>query len=404
MRGRHATRAEAPRRRSARPAARFRVPVDAPEWLLSPPVMRAFNGLYYWLHGGPPGPGGDRRIGSLVSCESFFYPLDVVARLEPALRPPRVPPVPVRACRGRRACPAIRDARAHRAAGAASFLAVIKDCGPAGPAPLSFPIEGVTLGLDLPYRGPATDALVHELNAVVIAAGGRVYLAKDAVTRAEDFARMMPRLAEWRARARPLGSRPPLPLRPVRAAPRGPRVKAAFVGATRGHRQALARRHGRARRRALPARPGRGGRSPSPRATSRRAARGRRCGTAALDLGGPAGFAAALDAADAALGGFDTLVVTGGLFGAPGGARARTRCGSSGCSRANFTGTALLCQQAAARLAERGGGVVCAFCSVAGERAREDQLPLRRVQGRALAPSSTASASPTPIAACAWSA
>ena len=28
-------------------------------------------------------------------------------------------------------------------------------------------------------------------------AGGRVYLAKDAVTRAEDFARMMPRLAEW---------------------------------------------------------------------------------------------------------------------------------------------------------------------------------------------------------------
>jgi decaprenylphospho-beta-D-erythro-pentofuranosid-2-ulose 2-reductase len=38
---------------------------------------------------------------------------------------------------------------------------------------------------------------------------------------------------------------------------------------------------------------------------------------------------------------------------------------------ANFTGTALLCQQAAARLAERGGGVVCAFSSVAGERARK---------------------------------
>jgi decaprenylphospho-beta-D-ribofuranose 2-oxidase len=84
-------------------------------------------------------------------------------------------------------------------AGAASFLAVIKDCGPAGPAPLSFPMEGVTLGLDLPHRGPATVELVHTLNAVVIAAGGRIYLAKDAVTRAEDFARMMPRLAEWRA-------------------------------------------------------------------------------------------------------------------------------------------------------------------------------------------------------------
>ena len=60
-------------------------------------------------------------------------------------------------------------------------------------------MEGTTLALDLPNRGAATEALVHELNATVIAHGGRVYLAKDAVTRAEDFARMMPRLAEWRA-------------------------------------------------------------------------------------------------------------------------------------------------------------------------------------------------------------
>ena len=33
----------------------------------------------------------------------------------------------------------------------------------------------------------------------MIANGGRIYLAKDAVTRAEDFARMMPRLGEWKA-------------------------------------------------------------------------------------------------------------------------------------------------------------------------------------------------------------
>ena len=37
------------------------------------------------------------------------------------------------------------------------------------------------------------------MNAVVIEAGGRVYLAKDAVTRAEDFQKMMPRLKEWQA-------------------------------------------------------------------------------------------------------------------------------------------------------------------------------------------------------------
>jgi decaprenylphospho-beta-D-ribofuranose 2-oxidase len=84
-------------------------------------------------------------------------------------------------------------------AGAASFLAVIKDCGPASDAYLSFPMEGTMLALDLPHRGAVTEALIHDLNATVAAHGGRIYLAKDAVTRPEDFARMVPRLPEWRA-------------------------------------------------------------------------------------------------------------------------------------------------------------------------------------------------------------
>ena len=32
-----------------------------------------------------------------------------------------------------------------------------------------------------------------------MASGARIYLPKDALTRAEDFARMMPRLGEWKA-------------------------------------------------------------------------------------------------------------------------------------------------------------------------------------------------------------
>jgi len=195
MRGRHATRAEVPSG-DPRPRRALRVPMDAPEWLLSPPAMRAFNGLYYWLKAG-------RRRGaagpSVVSYEAFFYPLDMITdwnRLYGRRGFLQFQCVVPRAA----GLAAMRELLERIArAGAASFLAVIKDCGPAGPAPLSFPIEGVTLGLDLPYRGPETVDLVHALNAVVIAAGGRIYLAKDAVTRAEDFARMMPRLAEWRA-------------------------------------------------------------------------------------------------------------------------------------------------------------------------------------------------------------
>jgi NAD(P)-dependent dehydrogenase (short-subunit alcohol dehydrogenase family) len=90
---------------------------------------------------------------------------------------------------------------------------------------------------------------------------------------------------------------------------------------------------------------------------------------APLDLAEPAGFAGALDAAERALGGLDALVVTGGAFGRPEDLAADpTRLAAL--LGTNFTGTVLLCQEAAARLAARGGGLICAFGSVAGDRAR----------------------------------
>ncbi|HKC09972.1 MAG TPA: SDR family NAD(P)-dependent oxidoreductase [Methylomirabilota bacterium] len=149
-------------------------------------------------------------------------------------------------------------------------------------------------------------------------------------------------------------------------------MKVAFVGATRGMGRALAR-----------ALAERGdalfllGRDAAEMARSARdlEARGPRApvGHAPLDLGRPAGFAEALDAADRALGGLDALVVTGGAFG-----RQEELAGDparlAALLEVNFTGTALLCQQAATRLAARGGGLVCAFSSVAGDRARRNYL------------------------------
>lgn len=191
MRGRHATRGEAPAGPPPEPR-HVAVPLDAPEWLLSPVLMRAFNWAYYRTHARRPG--SPPRI---VPYQGFFYPLDAIGDwnrlygrrgfLQYQCVVPRAAGAAVAVLLERLA-----------AAGAASFLAVIKDCGPESDAYLSFPLEGTTLALDLPYRGPATEALVHDLDAVVMAAGGRVYLAKDAVTRGEDFARMVPRLAEWR--------------------------------------------------------------------------------------------------------------------------------------------------------------------------------------------------------------
>jgi decaprenylphospho-beta-D-ribofuranose 2-oxidase len=191
MRGRHATAMEAAGR-APRARRLLHVPVDAPEWLLNPLFMRWFNYLYYRAHGGALA----RRV---VSCDRFFYPLDAVGQWNRLYGRRGFLQYQCVLPRAAGAAPVTALLDRLGAAGAASFLAVIKDCGPASEAYLSFPMEGTTLALDLAYRGPATEALIHELNALVIAHGGRVYLAKDAVTRAEDFARMVPRLAEWRA-------------------------------------------------------------------------------------------------------------------------------------------------------------------------------------------------------------
>ncbi len=93
-------------------------------------------------------------------------------------------------------------------------------------------------------------------------------------------------------------------------------------------------------------------------------------GAANCDLADSSGFAAALDAADAALGGFDTVVVTAGLF-ATQDAMEKDVALAERVLAADFTGTVIFCEHARKRLLARGGGTLCVFSSVAGERGRK---------------------------------
>ena len=79
------------------------------------------------------------------------------------------------------------------------YLAVLKDFGAANDAPLSFPLAGWTLTLDIPRSAARREPLLQGFDATVVEAGGRVYLSKDARLQPETLRAMYPRLDEWRA-------------------------------------------------------------------------------------------------------------------------------------------------------------------------------------------------------------
>ena len=80
----------------------------------------------------------------------------------------------------------------------ASPLVVLKRFGDANPAPLSFPMPGWTLTVDIPTRAEGLGHLLHSLDEVVMQSGGRHYLAKDAHTTPTAIRRGYPRLDEWK--------------------------------------------------------------------------------------------------------------------------------------------------------------------------------------------------------------
>lgn len=88
------------------------------------------------------------------------------------------------------------------------------------------------------------------------------------------------------------------------------------------------------------------------------------------DLEQPDHFGAALDGAIAALGGLDTVVVTAGLF------ATQDRLEADPVFRrrlleVDFVRTIEFCEAARERLLTRGGGTLCVFGSVAGDRGRK---------------------------------
>ena len=170
--------------------------VDVPPVVPAPGFLNhltvaAFNEL--WFRKAPR-----KKVGELQSIASFFHPLDMVGSWNRLYgRQGMVQYQFVMPFGQEDTMRAVIERLA--ASGHASFLAVLKRFGAANPAPLSFPEPGWTLALDVPAGSRGLGELLHQLDTMVLDAGGKLYFAKDAHTTADAIRRCYPRLDEWRA-------------------------------------------------------------------------------------------------------------------------------------------------------------------------------------------------------------
>ncbi|MCA9705749.1 MAG: FAD-binding oxidoreductase [Myxococcales bacterium] len=172
------------------PPARLTVPFDLPSWSLNRLTAPPLNMVIGYLM---------RRGGDFAHYDPFFYPLDILRHWNRGY--------------GRRGFTQyqfvvpLQDGRRHVRALLQRimesrwlpFLNVLKKFGPEEEhGVLSFPFEGYTFAIDFPVR-PGIGPFLHELDQLVLDAGGRVYLGKDAFLDRPTFEAMYAgKLDAWR--------------------------------------------------------------------------------------------------------------------------------------------------------------------------------------------------------------
>ncbi|WP_394850191.1 FAD-binding oxidoreductase [Pendulispora brunnea] len=190
--GDHASRDDLPARLASDPLRvsgppKLTVPFELPAFTLNRVSIRFVNAVVQQIQA---------HASSISHYEAFVYPLDKLAHWNRGYGPNGfaqyqfVIPFANGLQRMRDILTTILSS------GELPFLNVLKRLGKESGGLLSFPQEGYTFAIDFPIRRN-TAALLKRLDAMVLDAGGRVYLGKDSFLDAPTFRAMYPNLDRW---------------------------------------------------------------------------------------------------------------------------------------------------------------------------------------------------------------
>ncbi|EKB57651.1 FAD-binding oxidoreductase [Bergeyella zoohelcum] len=183
MRGEHALRSELPKsmeKKGLKIPKKFSptVPFYFPSFVLNAWSVKIFNWLYYAKQ-------SKKIVKNYIDYETFFYPLDAINHWNKIygkkgfIQYQMVIPKRYGKEGMRKILKTIADS------GNGSFLAVLKLFGKNNPEAFNaFPMEGYTLALDFKVN-KKLPKLVRALDDIVAEYGGRIYLTKDSMSRAE---------------------------------------------------------------------------------------------------------------------------------------------------------------------------------------------------------------------------